>query len=40
MDTKERLKNLKIDSLYKSSLTEDLGKFWQRHDNIKHFLSD
>jgi|LauGreDrversion4_2_1035121.scaffolds.fasta_scaffold435943_2 hypothetical protein len=40
MDIKERLKTLKIDSLYQTSLTEELAKSWQRNDNIKHFLAD
>ena len=40
MDIKERLKNLNIDSLYQTSLTDELSKSWQRNDKIKHFLAD
>ena len=40
MDIKERLKNLNIDPLYQTSLTDELSKSWQRNDKIKHFLAD
>lgn len=39
MDIKERLKTLNIDSLYQTSLDEDLAKSWQRKKSIKLFLA-
>lgn len=39
MDIKERLKTLKIDPLYRTSLDKDLALCWQRNSNIKYFLA-